>query len=250
MDYSIAAIILSSEPSGENDEIFTVFSPELGIFEAKAKSSKKITSKLKMSLQEFSFVNMTLAPRWKTLIPTIIGCEILENFTKIKKNCWKMFLAITIGEIILKSSAKYYENNFLFNLFLKALKKINQLPEKKLNIYYNNFIYFFLMKIFINAGLSPQTKECLSCGKKEQLHYFSPLRGGVLCVNCYKPENQTILVRQDVLKILNELKKEEWAFVSKLRLTKFQNFILRKILLDFYQIHFHQRLLSLCLIPC
>lgn len=249
MDYSLSAIVLSSEPSGESDEIFTFYSPILGRFQAKVKSSKKTASKLKMPLQDFSVVKITFAPTWKTAIPTIIGCETLKIFSNFKKSAVKIFLSMQLAEIIFRGSVKNAGSFFLFNLFSQALKKINDTPEKKIKAQYHNFIYFFIIKLLKDAGAAPEVKICLSCGAKNNLSYFSILRGGSLCLQCAKNDKNVLKIKNDILKIINDLKNERWNFVANLRLSNYQNFILSKIIYGFFEMHFNQKLLSPYLIP-
>jgi DNA repair protein RecO (recombination protein O) len=249
MEYSFLAFILLGEPSGENDEIFTFFSQEFGLFQAKAKSSKKINSKLKMALEDFSFVKVTLAPTWKGGAPTIIGCERLKSFEGIKKSFIKIFLTMYLSELLLKAIIKKEKNDFAFKLFSGAIKKINETPETKLKSQYNNFIYFFIIKLLKESGMAPQTKKCLACQKKKNLAYFDILRGGTLCNQCGQKDKKLIRVKSDILKIIDDLENEKWNFVSNLRLGNFQNFILSKILVNFFETHFNQKLFSPFLIP-
>lgn len=249
MDYSLSAIILLSEPFNENDEIFTFFSPELGKFQAKAKSSKKIASKLKMSLRDFSLVNITFAPTWKSLIPTIIGCEIIKSFSNIKKSALKIFLTMYLSEILMKSVLKKEKNEFVYKLFYGALKKINDTSEKSLKSKTNTLIFFFMLKLLKNAGLEPEIKRCVVCGFKKNLFYFNTIKGGVLCKKCVKHEKKSVIVSKDVLKIINDFKEKNWQSVSNFKLSSFQNFILKKILIDFYQTHFDQKIFSPYILP-
>ena len=54
------ALIFSARNSGEADRIFTLYTRELGLLRARASGVRKISSKLRYTLQEFSILNADL----------------------------------------------------------------------------------------------------------------------------------------------------------------------------------------------
>lgn len=54
------AFILSSRPSGEDSKTFTLYTRELGLVHARAQAVRKISSKLRYTLQDFSRASVDL----------------------------------------------------------------------------------------------------------------------------------------------------------------------------------------------
>ena len=66
----------------------------------------------------------------------------------------------------------------------KTLLNLSSNPKKVLSI--------FLIKMLYSFGINPNFKECLKCGKKENLIEISPSFGGALCNTCGSINNYNI----------------------------------------------------------
>jgi DNA repair protein RecO (recombination protein O) len=58
--YTTEAFVIESTPSGEANKMFSVFTRELGMIRASAQGVRLIKSKLRFSLQDYSFVNVSV----------------------------------------------------------------------------------------------------------------------------------------------------------------------------------------------
>lgn len=58
--YHTDGCIVRAEPQGESDMFFSIFTSELGLVKAKATSVRKLESKMRYTLQPYSFVSVSL----------------------------------------------------------------------------------------------------------------------------------------------------------------------------------------------
>jgi DNA repair protein RecO (recombination protein O) len=75
--YRTEAIILESRPHGEANKIFTVYTEEFGLLDGHAQGVRKITSKLRAHLGEFSHIRLSLVrgrEKWR-----IVGAEKIRG---------------------------------------------------------------------------------------------------------------------------------------------------------------------------
>ncbi len=156
-EYFTSAIVLDEENSGEVDKLIYLYTKELGRVTAKAKSIRKITSKLAGHLQPFNFVNVRLVEK--------NGFQIVDALlvAKIKKSKDLLARLQFIKEITFDIQPD--------KRFWHAIKKTVQDFEKNKKISYKN-----LLEVL---GFATDFARCNNCDirtvshfhKKEQLFF-------------------------------------------------------------------------------
>ena len=115
--------------------------------------------------------------------PSLINANISYSFMNDLENLDILEAIRVIIEIInIMPDDLNHEANYLF--LEKTLYDLKENPLKALSI--------FLIKMLYNFGINPNFKECLKCGKKENLIEISPYLGGALCKACGNNNNYDI----------------------------------------------------------
>jgi DNA repair protein RecO (recombination protein O) len=122
--YHTEGIVLSGTNVGEANKFLTIFTKELGLISAHAQGIRKITSKLRYSLQDFSYVQVDLVKGrdlWRVTtakeIPLISRIKNDQHALLILGNFSRFFKRLVNGE---------EENQELFATFLEVLSYIEE----------------------------------------------------------------------------------------------------------------------------
>lgn len=178
-EYFTEAIVLDKKESGDFDGLISLYTKDLGKVVARAKSVRKITSKLAGHLEPLNFVRVrliekngfqvvdALAPKQKKVIKASI-----ENFSK------SLALLQFIKEVSYELQPDLY--------FWQEIRKIlsNDFDEK--NIYRN------LLKIL---GFNPKFADCNNCQAKP-VNYFHKKDQIFFCEKCVGkiPKDEVIFI--------------------------------------------------------
>ena len=172
--YKTHAIILSSFPYKEHDRIITFFSEDYGRIDARARGSRKITSKLAGHLEQFIETELLLANgrRWDILA----GSRTIEPFFMIRTDLYKTAAAAVCVEatkIVTKPLNREY---MIYALLRKTLEQIEQSQTPNQDV-----VYRFLWQLLGRAGFAPEIERCIvSKAPVTTTGYFSFEGGGIL----------------------------------------------------------------------
>lgn len=172
-EYFTSALVLDTEDSAELDKTIYLYTKELGKVVAKAKSIRKITSKLAGHLQPLNFVRVRL----------------------VKKNGFQVTDALTISRV------KFSQEALAVLQFIKEMTFELQ-PDKNL--------WFLIKKTFQDLrdnkkisyqpllkalGFAPDFARCHVCASKF-VAYFSKTEQVFLCRRCSSkvPKDEIILI--------------------------------------------------------
>ena len=147
--YKTEGLIISSHPSGESNKFYYIFTRDLGLVFASAQGVRKLQSKLRYSLQDFSFAQISLVRgknMWK-----ITNAVYEKNFYQLfKESDAKIFVCSQIFSLIKKLLAGEEKNEILFDIVKSSLRF---LEESELNSdEIKNFECIAVLKILHNLG--------------------------------------------------------------------------------------------------
>jgi len=118
------AIVLKSVDAGEVDRLLTIYSKELGKVRILAKGVKKIESKLRYSIEPFSYVQLILIEGRSFYI--LKDAVLIDQFLGVKRDLKKLVVAQKIREIIDQAIVGQEKDEDVWDLILRTFKKINQ----------------------------------------------------------------------------------------------------------------------------
>jgi recombinational DNA repair protein (RecF pathway) len=122
--YTTKGFVISSSSRAEADKSFSVFTKDLGLIRATAQGVRKMESKLRFALQDFSFCEISVVMTkagWRLVGASSIDCSnsLVKNPTKIKAL-----------RLLKKLSAEDEPNEPLFNEIYEAFTFIDLNSEK------------------------------------------------------------------------------------------------------------------------
>lgn len=206
----VTGLVISAMPMGEYDKRITLLTKERGKITAFARSARRPNSQLLAATNPFSFGEFELFEGRSTY--TITKAEISNYFRDLAAD----FEAAYYGFYFLEFADYCCQENNDEKEMLKLLyQSLRALESKR---YDNRLVRaIFELKALAVNGQAPNVFGCLSCGKREQLFYFSVKRGGILCTDCAKKES-------DAQK-LNESTVYTLQYVIASEIAKLYNFI-------------------------
>ncbi len=160
-EYFSKALVLDQENSGEFDKSIYLYTEELGKIIAKAKSVRKITSKLSSHLQPLNFARVRLVEK--------NGFQVVDAlaYQRIKKSKEALVIAQFIKDMTfeLQTDTKFW----------LAIKKTFQDLEKNKKIFYKPLLE--------TLGFAADFARCNVCNSKKVTH-FSKTEQVFLCNIC------------------------------------------------------------------
>lgn len=170
LEHYTTAIVLGLDDRDDLDRVVTLYTKDFGRIRAKAKSIRKITSKLAGHLMVGSIVSIRLIERGDGN-----SLQVLD----------------ALSERLLPISLELLR-------FVETLDKIVPLGLPDLGLWYDaekaisqgDFSPAYYRRILIDTGLDVDSAVCKNCGNK-RVSYFIPADVTFLCNDCLKKLNLT-----------------------------------------------------------
>lgn len=177
--YKTKAIVLSSYPYREYDRIVTFFSGEFGKIDARARGSRKITSKLAGHIEPFIETELLLANgrRWDILA----GSRTINPRIDLRSDVEKLSAASVCVEAVKLVSRPMSPEPRFFSLLCGVFESIEKADS---SLKYREIVLSFLWKIIFASGFGPEIGHCIHCRKTIFIGSFSFEGGGMLCSMC------------------------------------------------------------------
>lgn len=217
LHYRTLCVILKKEDRGEADQIFTVFTRDLGKLEILGKSIRKITSKLRSGIDLFSIseIEFIQSKTYKILTDALL----VKQFKNIKKDLLRLKIAFQISKVADELIEGQERDEKIWKLLVQTFERLNNFSEPRPA--FKLIYYYFLWNLINLLGYKPEIYFCLSCQKRlrpEKL-YFSR-EGGTLCNECSKKDKFAILATTESIKILRKILEKNWNILRKLKVEK------------------------------
>ncbi|OGZ78801.1 MAG: DNA repair protein RecO [Candidatus Staskawiczbacteria bacterium RIFOXYB1_FULL_37_44] len=219
--YRTKGFVFKRAERNEADQTFSIFTKDFGRLELKAKSIRKITSKLRAGIDIFYFseIEFIQGKNDKTLTDAL----------KIKKFNAGIKTLSQISDVLDNFIKGQEKDEKTFDLLNETFDKI----DNKLA-----FQYFFWNFASLQ-GYRIEVENCADCKSKLNPYniYFSAKDGGVVCKNCASPALTRNLaqifpqkINSDIVKVLRLILKKNWQTVSKLKIEPKSQNLLEEIL--------------------
>lgn len=157
--YHTPGFILSSSPFGEANRSFRIFTKDLGFLAASAQGVRYLKSKLRYSLHEFSFCELSLVRGrefWR-----VIGAVKQDDLFEVFRNNPEMFAVFgRVFSLLLRLLSGEEKNEKLFEyleeavLFARAKKCSAELVR--------NFEYILVLRILSSLGYLGSSPDAIS----------------------------------------------------------------------------------------
>lgn len=224
--YRTQGIVLKKRDFLEADSIFIVFTKDFGKLEILGKAIRKIGSKLRGGMQEFSLseIEFIQGKSHKTLT----DAELINDFENIRKDLKVLRIGYKIAEIIDSLVETQEKDERVWEILKETFEKLNQ-SKASIKDYFFSY-YYFLWNLLSLLGYEPEVYHCVICQKRlrpEKL-YFSSQDGGIICRDCGKRIKTGDCFEIDLatIKILRIILKKDWKVLGRIKISQdCQNFL-------------------------
>lgn len=233
--YNLNGIILSRLTYKESDSKIAVYTLEKGKINLIVRGTTKLNSKLSGHIEPFSLCSI-MGVRGKNL--DYAGAVLCDNaYAEIKKNYFKTILTgkvISFFEKEIKEEEKD-KNIFLFLYnFLESLNYFNfkkDILEKNLNLFY----YFFIFKLLVELGYSPDFSS--NFNPKSNFSFFD-FKNSSLIPEAQKNKNSYLKISNNLINLLKLVKKSDFNKLFSFRIEENLKKESEKMIFLFYKYNF------------
>ena len=176
-------IIIAENFVNDYDKMLVMLTPNLGKISCSAKGARKTKSPLLAATQFLCFGEYILYKNPTNDVYSINSCDIIEVFYNIRIDLEKLERVSEVTKIIQKVTTENEDNYKILQLYLNTLYVISE-KDKNMDL----VISTFKMRLLAILGLAPNIIECVECGKKEDLNFFSFKNNGFKCSDCSKQD--------------------------------------------------------------
>lgn len=195
--YYITGIILSRENIGEKDRLVTFLTKERGRLRAVARGSRKISSKMAGNLEPFNLVRCWL--HIGKTFDIVKNVELKRTFPNVIRDIDTYMTAIKMVEFIQTIVQENDKSEDIFKLLLGVLVALDRSDNL------DSIKIFFWINVLILTGYRMRLDRCI-CGR-EDVKYFSPSMGGVVCLDCMINTNDAMVISKSALDTLRTYEK-------------------------------------------
>ncbi len=157
--YNTEAFVLESSSLGEANKFYLIFTRELGMIRATAQGVRLLKSKLRYSLQDFSYLTLSVV-RGKDLW-RITNAKIEENlYTRYCNEKDIMHVIAQVFVLIKRLIPGEEKNEELFDVLTQAFSFLKEVAREALTKEHSKaFEYILVLKILHNLGYVGSIKD-------------------------------------------------------------------------------------------
>lgn len=229
-------IILKKIDQAEADRIFTILTRDFGKLSLLGRGTRKINSKLRAGLSEFSLIYLEFVSGRTQKI--ITESTVINNFFDVKGDLKKLQAGFYICRLLDKFLRENERDDNIWNL---AVSTLEELAREKSDLRFLQVLLRYFECNFIKfLGYMPEFYLCVICrGEiKEEINFLSLIDGGLVCQKCghsqkaklrYSGDRRNIAVYPETIKILRLFFTKDFDFTRRLKLKKENPEELKKI---------------------
>ena len=185
----VSGVVISESNMGDYDKMVTLLTPNFGKISCSARGARRNKSLLLAGTQFLCFGEYQLFKGGDSY--KINSCETIEMFYNLRTDLDKLTYSSYITKIVSDVTTENQNSYNTLKLFLNTLYTISE-TEKDLDL----VVSVFKLRLLKILGFAPNTKECVSCGEKENITHFSIIDNGFKCFNCSKQDTGAIKISE------------------------------------------------------
>lgn len=201
-------IILRKRPGREQDRVYVVYTEKFGKLELVAQGAARIQSKLSGHLEPFSVSDLFIAHgRWRD---RVAGSIIKKSHRYLKSSWLGISLASFLAETTDFLTRPYHQDMRIFDTLKNTLNQIDlRLAQNRSRADLHSLAMAAVLKIISYSGYQPFLNKCVVGGEKlTSPIMFSSGRGGFICQNCARGDQENILISPEASELLRHLLKD------------------------------------------
>ena len=183
--YRDEGVILKTTKLGEADRIITMLTRNHGKVRAVAKGVRRTKSRFGARLEPFMRADMLLAQgRNLDVVSQAVSLAPYAAPISADYQAYESANVIveTVDRIVTTEHESATSQYVLLIAALHALAEHQHDPE--------SIAYSYVLRSLALAGWTPRLASCVVCGRADDLGYFSPSAGGVMCRGDHTPQSR------------------------------------------------------------
>ena len=219
MEIKTKGVVLGRTFVGEKDAIIKILTEDAGVVTASAKGVKSMKSKLRSACSLFSYSDFLLTESNGRYI--VASASLTEGFYGLSANIERLSYATYAAETAAAISPDPDDAKAIIPLLLNTFYLFSN-SQKNLRL----IKCVFELRLLCLLGYAPELCGCVECGSTEELCFFSPSEGGIVCRSCGTiPDTQ--IVTPDTISAMRYVQeaddKKAFAFsLAKSNISEFE----------------------------
>lgn len=230
-------IVLHEMPIGDYDKRLILLTKEEGKITAFVKGARRSNSRMLACSQLFAYGDYVLAQGKNSY--NVYQASLVESFHHLRLDMEDLAYGMYLLEFVAFVAKEEEENQVLMQWLLLSLKVI----ENK-HISSRLAIRIFELKAMSIIGFTPWLNDCLVC-HKEDIAYFSPESGGVLCSDRGHLVNDTMPIHGGTLHAMRHILSQPMNHIYAFDLEDDLLIELEKVMTKFIWENFNHRFKTL-----
>lgn len=174
---TVTGMVLSAMPVGDYDKRLVILTREAGKIAAFARGARRPGSALLAASQPFAFGEFQVFRGRDSY--TVSAAAISNYFGELREDLKGACYGVYFCEFADYLTRENVESTEILRLLYQSLRALAKGTIDALLVR-----YIYELRLIALNGEAPQVFECVSCGKKEEMHWFACKRGGLLCEAC------------------------------------------------------------------
>lgn len=210
-EIKVKGIVVKAIDYQDSDKIVTIFSPELGIVNARVRGVKKAKAKLAFAVQPFAFVEFLLIQKGDFF--TVMNATSIDQFFGITTDFDNYIFMMACLEVCQKTIKQNDKHLNMFLLLLSALKAVCYENASSMIVFVK-----FMLEAMKMIGYAIEVESCACCADKlpTKEFNFSFDYNGLLCLKCLN-KNDTLMLSQGEFAILSKTNMTEMSKLGSLK---------------------------------
>jgi DNA repair protein RecO (recombination protein O) len=208
MIHKVEAIVLRSMDYQETSKILTLFTREFGSLGVIVKGARKNRNKFGASLEPLAHITAVIYKKETRDLQLLTDADLIASFPQIQKDFEKLFLSLSILELVYIVTRHREQNELLFDLLVGTLEVIEHATKSIVLLF-----YYFETRLIWLLGFQPSLDECILCHRK--IHrlisdgvyrvIFDYSRGSFQCGLCYSVSHSDDPIDMRVMALWEQL---------------------------------------------
>ncbi|MBM4410941.1 MAG: DNA repair protein RecO [Chloroflexi bacterium] len=207
------AIVIRQRRLGDADRIVTLITPLRGKVDVVAKGVLRSKSRLAGHLEPLTHVEVVLAHGRS--LDVVTQAQAVESFPALRGDLDRLSAALYLTELADRFTVEHADATGLFTLLHAALVRLDRGDGQQV------VTRTYELALLDATGFRPEWTRCLGCGVEVPAGEarWSPLEGGVICVECVARYPGALPIDATALRVLRAYQSLPYEEAGRIRLT-------------------------------